>query len=97
MMAYGRKNNDKGAFMASSAYIIFMLVGAAFSLYPVILPATDPSLNLTIQNSVTSQYAMKVALVWWSIGIVIALGYFVFIYRMFKGKVNLEDSTDHGY
>jgi cytochrome bd ubiquinol oxidase subunit II len=97
MMAYGRKNNDKGAFLASSAYIVFMLVGAAFSLYPVILPATDPSLSLTIQNSVTSQYAMKVALAWWSFGIVIALGYFVFIYRMFKGKVSLEGSSDHGY
>ena len=34
---------------------------------------------------------------WWSFGIVIALGYFVFIYRMFKGKVSLEGSGDHGY
>jgi len=73
------------------------LVGAAFSLYPVILPATNPSLSLTIDNSVTSQYAMKVALAWWSFGIVIAVGYFVFIYRMFRGKVNLEGSSDHGY
>jgi cytochrome d ubiquinol oxidase subunit II len=97
MIAYGRRNNDKGAFLASSAYIVFMLVGAAFSLYPVILPATNPSLSLTIDNSVTSQYAMKVALAWWSLGIVIAVGYFVFIYRMFRGKVNLEGSSDHGY
>jgi cytochrome bd ubiquinol oxidase subunit II len=97
MMAYGRKKNDKGAFLASSAYITFMLVGAAFSLYPVILPGTDPKLSLTIQNSVTSQYAMRVALVWWSIGTIIAVGYFVFIYRMFKGKVSLEGSGDHGY
>jgi cytochrome d ubiquinol oxidase subunit II len=97
MIAYGRRNNDKGAFLASSAYIVFMLVGAAFSLYPVILPATNPSLSLTIDNSVTSQYAMKVALAWWSFGTVIAVGYFVFIYRMFRGKVNLEGSSDHGY
>jgi cytochrome d ubiquinol oxidase subunit II len=97
MIAYGSRNNDKGAFLASSAYIVFMLVGAAFSLYPVILPATNPSLSLTIDNSVTSQYAMKVALAWWSFGTVIAVGYFVFIYRMFRGKVNLEGSSDHGY
>jgi cytochrome bd ubiquinol oxidase subunit II len=97
MIVYTRKSNDKGAFMASSVYIVFMLVGAAFSLYPVILPATDPKLSLTIQNSVTSEYGMKVALVWWSIGITIAVGYFVFIYRMFKGKVNLEGGSDHGY
>ncbi len=97
MIAYGARSNDKGAFLASSAYIVFMLVGAAFSLYPVILPATNPSLSLTLENSVTSQYAMKVALAWWSIGIVIALGYFVFIYRMFRGKVNMDESGDHGY
>ncbi len=33
---------------------------------------------------------MSVGLVWWSIGIVLAIGYFVFVYRMFRGKVSLE-------
>jgi cytochrome bd-type quinol oxidase subunit 2 len=31
------------------------------------------------------------------VGIVLALGYFVFIYRMFRGKVKLDDSGEHGY
>jgi len=31
-----------------------------------------------------------VGLAWWCIGIVLALGYFVFIFRMFRGKVSLE-------
>ncbi len=43
------KRADKIAFVASALYIVGMLVGAAFGLYPVVLPAsTDPSLNLTI-------------------------------------------------
>jgi len=97
MMLFARRDNDRGAFLASSSYLTFMLVGVAFSLYPVILPGTDPKLSLTIANSVTSEYAMRVALVWWTIGTILALGYFVFVYRMFRGKVSLEGTSDHGY
>lgn len=97
MIAYRSKGNDLGAFLASGTYLAFMLVGVAFAFYPVILAGTNPQYDLTIQNSVTSTYAMKVALVWWSIGIVIALGYFVFVYRMFRGKVSLDSGSDHGY
>jgi cytochrome d ubiquinol oxidase subunit II len=97
MLVFSRKGNDLGAFLASSLYLAFMLVGAVFALYPVILPAVDPRYNLTIQNSVTSSYALGVGLAWWSIGIVLALAYFVFIYRMFRGKVKLDGSGEHGY
>ena len=92
------KGDDKGAFLASSAYIIFMLVGAVYALYPTVLPAsTNPAYSLTIANSITSDYGLRVGLVWWSIGIVIAIGYFVFIFRMFKGKVNLEEGGEYGH
>jgi cytochrome bd ubiquinol oxidase subunit II len=98
MFLFTRRGNDKGAFLASSTYLTMMLVGVAFALYPIILPAsTGEQFNLTIANSVTSAYAMKVALVWWTFGIIIALGYFVYVYRMFKGKVSLTGSGEHGY
>jgi cytochrome bd-type quinol oxidase subunit 2 len=29
-------------------------------------------------------------LVWWFVGMILALGYFFFVYRMFRGKVRLE-------
>jgi len=98
MFLFTRRGNDKGAFLASSTYLTMMLVGVAFALYPIILPAsTGEQFNLTIANSVTSAYAMKVALVWWTFGIIIALGYFVYVYRMFKGEVSLTGSGEHGY
>ena len=97
MFIFSRKGNDLAAFLASSLYLAFMLVGAVFALYPVILPAVDPRYNLTIQNSVTSSYALAVGLGWWSVGIVLALAYFVFIYRMFRGKVKLDEGGEHGY
>ena len=75
-----------------------MLVGAVYALYPTVLPAsTNPAYSLTIANSITSDYGLRVGLVWWSIGIVIAIGYFVFIFRMFKGKVNLEEGGEYGH
>src|ERR1700728_3812374 len=38
------RHSDKIAFVASALYIVGMLVGAAFGLYPVVLPAsTDPA------------------------------------------------------
>jgi cytochrome d ubiquinol oxidase subunit II len=93
-----RKKNDKGAFLGSCGYIVGMLVGAAFALYPNVLPAsTDPAYNLTIHNTATGAYGMRVGLVWWSVGMVFALGYFVFVYRMFRGKVRLDEGGEHGY
>jgi cytochrome d ubiquinol oxidase subunit II len=90
------KNKEKVAFVASGLYITAMLVGAAFALYPVVLPAsTDPSLSLTIYNSAAGMHGLTVGLTWWLIGIVIALAYFVFLFRMFRGKVQLGDG--HGY
>jgi cytochrome bd ubiquinol oxidase subunit II len=88
MFLYNRRGNDKAAFLSSSAYLIFMLVGAAAAVYPnLLLSTTDPALNITIYNAASSRYSLSFGLVWWSFGMALALGYFVFIYRMFRGKV----------
>lgn len=85
------KGADKLAFVGSSLYIVGMLVGAVFALYPVVLPAsTDPSYDLTISNSMAGHHGLVVGITWWILGVVLALGYFVFVYRMFRGKVRLE-------
>ena len=83
---------EKLAFVASSLYIAGMLVGAVFALYPRVLPAsTNPAYSLTIYNSAAGHHGLSVGFVWWTLGLVLAVGYFVFIYRMFRGKVSLED------
>jgi len=85
------KGKEKPAFVASSFYIASMLVGAAFALYPVVLPAsTDPGYSLTIYNSAAGHHGLVVGITWWCLGFVLALAYFVFIFRMFRGKVRLE-------
>jgi len=96
MPLYRARGNDRAAFLASTAYIAGMLGGAAFALYPDLLPAsTDPSYSLTIHNAKTGAYSLRVGLIWWSLGIVLAIGYFTFLYRSFRGKVSLRE--DDGY
>jgi len=85
-----RKRREKMAFVASGCYIVGMLVGAAFALYPVVLPAsTDPAHSLTIHNTAAGHHGLGVGIAWWIIGMTLAFGYFFFVYRMFRGKVRL--------
>ena len=81
------KGKEKLAFVASSCYITGMLVGAAFALYPTVLPARDPQYSLTVYNTAAGNHGLSVGLVWWSLGAVLAVAYFIFLYRMFRGKV----------
>jgi cytochrome d ubiquinol oxidase subunit II len=86
-----REGLDKLAFVGSALYIVGMLVGAAFALYPVVLPAsTGPAYNLTIYNTAAGRHGLTVGITWWIIGMALALGYFTFLFRMFRGKVRLE-------
>lgn len=91
MLGGEEPGKEKMAFVASALYIVGMLVGAAFALYPVVLPAsTDPARSLTIYNSSAGEHGLAVGFAWWVLGLILALGYFTFLFRMFKGKVRLE-------
>ena len=85
------KGKEKLAFVASSLYITGMLVGAAFALYPVVLPARDHQFDLTIYNTAAGSHGLSVGLVWWTLGAVLAVAYFAFVYRMFRGKVQVGE------
>ena len=92
------RRQEKGAFLASCVYIVAMLVGAAFALYPNVLPAsTGTGFSLTIFNTAAGAHGLSVGFVWWSIGMLLAAGYFIFLYRIFRGKVRLDEGNDHGY
>ena len=75
------------AFLASSAYLVFMLVGAGAGLYPVLLPSSlNPQDSLTVADSLTGSYALHVGLIWWGFGMLLAVGYFITAYWLFRGK-----------
>jgi cytochrome bd ubiquinol oxidase subunit II len=89
---FNTRGNDKGAFLASSCYLAMMLGGAVYGLYPYVLPALDPAFSLTVHNAKAGDYGLGVGLIWWPVGIIIALGYFAFLFRTFKGKVSPDES-----
>jgi cytochrome bd ubiquinol oxidase subunit II len=89
MVYFSLRGRDREAFLSSSAYIVGMLTSTVFGVYPKVLPAVDEANSLTVQNASASTYGMTVGLVWWSIGMVLAVVYFTIIYRLFRGKVRL--------
>ena len=92
-----RNRNERAAFLSSCAYLIFMLVGAAVAVYPNLLTSTtDPTRNITVYNAHSGEHSLAIGLIWWLFGMAIAVAYFVFIYRMFRGKVTAAVDT-HGY
>jgi cytochrome d ubiquinol oxidase subunit II len=88
MAFFRKKGRDFAAFLASAAYVIGMTGAAAFAVYPALLPASTGSAHsLMIYNAHTGAYSMEVGLVWWLVGTALAVGYFVFLYCSFRGKV----------
>jgi cytochrome bd ubiquinol oxidase subunit II len=91
MVVFCRKGEDRKAFASSCIYLSAMLVGAAVGLYPRLLPASnDPSHDITISKALSGPHTLQAGLAWWAFGMVLALTYFIIVYRMFRGKVTLE-------
>ncbi|HEY4085888.1 MAG TPA: cytochrome d ubiquinol oxidase subunit II [Bryobacteraceae bacterium] len=91
MLMFSRAGRDREAFLSSCSYLAAVLIGAAVSLFPILLPSsTDPTRDITISRAMSGSYALSAGLIWWAIGILCAIGYFVFVYRMFAGKVRLS-------
>jgi cytochrome bd ubiquinol oxidase subunit II len=83
------------AFLCSCLYLFFMLAGACWGLYPTLLPAsTGQERDITLANALSGPHTLAVGLVWWAVGMALAIGYVVFVYTRFRGKVDLA-STSH--
>ena len=65
-------------------------------LSPGALPARNPLYSLTAGNAKAGTYGLKIGLVWWVLGMILAAGYFTFVYRSFACKVAV-DKDSHGY
>jgi cytochrome d ubiquinol oxidase subunit II len=92
-----QKHFELGAFLSSCVYLISMLCGAAAGLFPVLLPSTNPATaSITIARSVTGDHGLKVGLVWWIFGTLLAVMYFCIVYWLFRGKVS-EHADAYGH
>lgn len=76
------------AFLGSCFYLCGMLGAVAFGLFPTVLPGIEASRSLTIYNTATGSYGLRIGLMWWLPGMALAVAYTVFLYRRFAGKVS---------
>jgi cytochrome d ubiquinol oxidase subunit II len=89
-----RRGRERAAFGASCAYLVTMLGGAAFALYPVLLASSgDPARALTVSSAATSPHAMRVAMTWWIAAAVIVTATFRYLYGTFRGKITPGDGS----
>jgi cytochrome bd-type quinol oxidase subunit 2 len=93
-----RSRRDGTVFLSWSLFILGSLGSVAWGLFPNLLIATeDPAYSLTINNSTVSSYGLRVGLVWFGLGISLAIGYTIWVYLSFRGKVeqpSIEDDYD---
>lgn len=87
--AINRRRDGRAFLLSSCAFLsLWGTVGAIH--YPDLVRAIDPALSLTITNTSSSALTLKVMLVIALIGMPLVIGYTIFAYRVFKGKVELD-------
>jgi len=91
MIYFNGKSDDMKAFLSSSAFIGGALSSTAFGLFPCVLPSsTVAAYGLTVYNTAAQPYGLGVGIIWWSVGIAIALLYFAYLFHSFRGKVKVQ-------
>ncbi len=82
------------AFIFSCITISLMLALVAIELYPTLLISTvDPNYSIDIYNAASSTKSLKIMLTIVAIGSPLVIGYTIFVYRTFWGKVKLDETS----
>lgn len=73
--------------LGSATFLLGLLVATAVSVFPVMLRSVpDSALSITAFNGSNDAAGLRTALGWWVIGFPIAIGYFVLLFRLHRGK-----------
>jgi cytochrome d ubiquinol oxidase subunit II len=87
-----KKEKDLLAFVMSSTAFAGLWGIAASIHFPTLVKAgNNPDLSLTIYNASSSELTLKVMLIIALIGMPFVVGYTIYLYKVFKGKVQLEE------
>ncbi|MFN3466403.1 MAG: cytochrome d ubiquinol oxidase subunit II [Candidatus Brocadiales bacterium] len=82
------------AFLASSLTIACIIGLIGVSLFPMLVPSsTDLAYSLTIYNASSTSRTLTVMLIIALIGMPFVIGYTMYIYRVFKGKVIISEES----
>jgi cytochrome d ubiquinol oxidase subunit II len=90
-----RRARELAAFLSSSVFLLGLIGATMIGNYPFWLRSTiDPSFSLSAANTISAGYGLRVALAWWIVGITLACGYFVYLFRSIRGKVEVDQGGD---
>jgi len=85
-----KKGKDEWAFLLSAAAFLSLWGTVGSIHYPNLVRAADPALSLTVTNASSSALTLKVMLMIALVGMPLVIGYTVYAYRVFKGKVGAD-------
>lgn len=84
------------AFVASCVTQAGVILTAGIGLFPFLMPSsTDPSQGLTIWDASSSARTLSIMLVAVAVFLPIVLGYTIWVFRVLKGTVTLEEIRRH--
>ena len=87
-----RRAWDGRAFLGSCALLVGVLGAAGAAVFPVFLHSTlAPQFDLDARHPGHNSIAMKFALGWWPFAFLLAVSYFVNVFRANKARVSAED------
>jgi cytochrome bd ubiquinol oxidase subunit II len=86
------------AFLASGATILLVTATGLVGLFPNLIPSRmDPAFSLTIFNSSSSPYTLKVMTVVALIFVPIVIAYQIWVYRLFRSKIDATEKSEEYY
>jgi cytochrome d ubiquinol oxidase subunit II len=86
------RGREPRAFLASCAFIASILGATAAVLFPALLPSSvDPAYTLDAYAAAAGERSLSLGLLWFIPGLVLAVAYFVNLFRRMRGKAKADE------
>ena len=86
------RGRERAAFVGSAVFLASTLLGAALVLFPTLLSSTvDHRFDLDAFNTASAPHGLALGLAWWIPALLLAVAYFVILFRSMRGKVAAHD------
>ncbi|MEO8876222.1 MAG: cytochrome d ubiquinol oxidase subunit II, partial [Polyangiaceae bacterium] len=84
-----RKNEELQPFVGSALFLAGTLLAGAAALFPMLLRSSvDPLYSLDAAHAASGSHGLRVALVWFTPAITLAVVYLVMVLRATRGKAD---------
>lgn len=91
-----RRGRDLLAFVGSGAFLLGVLGATAACVYPTMIKAIGGEyLSLTALNAAANPASLRVGIYWWPFGLILAIVYFVILFRLHRGKVRAVEGDGY--